>query len=269
MQTSFLRWAGSKKKLLPRLHPYWQASGCTRYVEPFAGSAMLYFAIKPRSAVLADTNKELIDMYHAVQRDWRVVYREISEFPCKEKFYYRLRDEDCTKRSVAYRAARFIYLNRFCFNGLYRTNSEGRFNVPFAKGTNRELPTEDEFRQFASDISRRKVQFRNQDFRATLQQAQAGDFVYADPPYAAENKRIFNQYGPATFGINDLRDLAAELEELDDRGVRFVVSYAYTKDAVEILGEWGCKSVNVQRTVASNVECRKSVRELFVSNIRI
>lgn len=269
MQTSFLRWAGSKKKLLPRLLPYWQASGCTRYVEPFAGSAMLYFAVKPRNALLADTNNELIGMYHAVQRDWRAVFQAITDFSCTEKFYYKLRDEDCTKRNVAYRAARFIYLNRFCFNGLYRTNSEGRFNVPFAKGTNRELPTEDEFRQFASDISRRKVQFRNQDFRATLQQAQAGDFVYADPPYAAENKRIFNQYGPATFGINDLRDLAAELEELDDRGVRFVVSYAYTKDAVEILGEWGCKSVNVQRTVASNVECRKSVRELFVSNIRI
>ena len=94
--------------------------------------------------------------------------------------------------------------------------------MPFAKGTNRELPTEDEFRQFASDISRRKVQFRNQDFRATLQQAQEGDFVYADPPYAAENKRIFNQYGPATFGINDLRDLATELQELDDRGVLFL-----------------------------------------------
>ena len=269
MQTSFLRWAGSKKKLLPRLLPYWQASGCTRYVEPFAGSAMLYFAIKPRNAVLADTNNELIGMYHAVQRDWRAVFQTITDFSCTEKFYYKLRDEDCTKRSVAYRAARFIYLNRFCFNGLYRTNSEGRFNVPFAKGTNRELPTEDEFRQFASDISRRKVQFRNQDFRATLQQAQEGDFVYADPPYAAENKRIFNQYGPATFGINDLRDLAAKLQELDDRGVRFVVSYAYTKDAVEVLGEWGCKSVYVQRTVASNVEYRKNVRELFVSNIRI
>lgn len=269
MQTSFLRWAGSKKKLLPRLLPYWQASGCTRYVEPFAGSAMLYFAIKPRSAVLADTNKELIDMYHAVQRDWRAVHREISEFPCTEKFYYKLRKSDCTKECAAYRAARFIFLNRFCFNGLYRTNEKGLFNVPFAKGTKRTLQTGEEFRQFAADISRRKVQFRNQDFRVTLEDAQDGDFVYADPPYAAENKRIFNQYGPATFGINDLRDLAMALQDLNNRGVRFVVSYAYTKDAVDILGEWGCKSVNVQRTVASNVEYRKNVRELFVSNIRI
>ena len=269
MQTSFLRWAGSKKKLLPRLLPYWQAAGCTRYVEPFAGSAMLYFAIKPREALLADTNTELVDMYHAVQRNWRAVYNEILKFPRTEKFYYKLRDEECSKRCIAYRAARFVYLNRFCFNGLYRTNAEGRFNVPFAKGTDREIPTEEEFRQFASDISRRKVQFLNQDFRVTLNQANEGDFVYADPPYAAENKRIFNQYGPATFGLNDLQDLAEALQALDDRGVRFVVSYAYTRDAVDILGEWNCRSANVQRTVASNVECRKNVRELFVSNIRV
>lgn len=269
MRASFLRWAGSKKKLLDRLLPYWQASDCTRYVEPFAGSAMLYFAIKPQKSLLADTNEELIAMYHAVQRNWRAVFNETLGFECTEDFYYKIRKQDCSNKSIAYRAARFIYLNRFCFNGLYRTNSKGEFNVPYAKGTKRQLPTESEFKQFASDISKRKVQFTHQDFRETLKQVREGDFVYADPPYAAVNKRIFNQYGAATFGINDLKDLAALLRDLDDRGVRFVVSYAYTKDAVDILGEWGCKSMNVQRTVAGNVASRKNARELLVSNIRM
>ena len=117
MNMSFLRWAGSKKKLLKRLLPYWQASGCGRYVEPFAGSAMLFFAAQPQQALLADTNEDLIEMYRTMQRNWQGVFREVSKFPCTERFYYELRNMHVPKTHVIRRAARFIYLNRFCLMG--------------------------------------------------------------------------------------------------------------------------------------------------------
>ena len=224
MRMSFLRWAGSKKKLLKRLLPYWQTSGCVRYVEPFAGSAMLFFAAHPQQALLADTNEDLIEMYRTMQRNWQGVFREISTFPCTERFYYELRNAHIPKPHVIRRAARFVYLNRFCFNGLYRTNCKGEFNVPYARGTTRQLQSRDEFKQFATDIQ--NAQFVCQDFRETLRQVRRGDFVYIDPPYAVENKRIFKQYGPTTFGSDDLQELSNILMAINRREAKFVGSYA-------------------------------------------
>ena len=267
MNASFLRWAGSKKKLLKRLLPYWQAANCTRYVEPFAGSAMLYFAALPPSAILADTNEELIGMYCAVQRNWQGVFRAISKFPCTERFYYELRRTNLPKSHVIQRAARFIYLNRFCFNGLYRTNCKGEFNVPYAQGSTRQLQSRDEFKQFASDIQ--NAQFVCQDFRETLRQVKRGDFVYIDPPYAVENKRIFKQYGPTTFGKQDLQELSEKLAGTDRRGAKFVVSYAYNKESLEVLTGWDRRFAIVARTVSGDVSFRNRAKELFVSNMEM
>ena len=267
MSMSFLRWAGSKKKLLKRLLPYWQSSGCGRYVEPFAGSAMLFFAAHPQKALLADTNEDLIEMYRTMQRNWQGVFREISRFPCTERFYYELRSCRFPKAHVVRRAARFIYLNRFCFNGLYRTNVQGEFNVPYARGTKRRLQSRDEFRQFAMDIQ--DAQFVNQDFRETLNQVGEDDFVYIDPPYAVENKRIFKQYGPTTFGRDDLQDLARLLAEIDRLGARFVVNYAYNNEVLEILNGWYRRFAIVARTVSGDAASRNMAKELFLSNMEI
>ena len=266
-QEPFLRWAGSKRKLLPKLMPYWEASGCSRYIEPFAGSAVMYFAIKPQRAVLADTNKDLIDMYLVMQRNCHAVYNEITQYPCSESFYYQLRDADYKSWSACRRAARFIYLNRFCFNGLYRTNNKGHFNVPFARGVNRKLQSLEAFKRFSKAI--KGVGFYCQDFRRTLLMAEKDDFIYADPPYAIENRRIFNQYGPSSFGSNDLMDLANMLTMLHEKGVKFLVSYAYAKEFSVMFDKWNLKSTIVQRTVAGNPRNRKRVKELFISNIKI
>lgn len=265
MKSSFIRWAGSKKKLIPKLKSFWDASSCERYIEPFAGSAVLFFAVEPRKAILADANKELIDAYLAVQKNWKLAFSYLSKFPCSKEFYYSLRAADCSYRSQAYRAARFLYLNRFCFNGLYRTNSKGEFNVPYANDECRMPQSKEEFESFSRQVA--GVQFLHQDFRETLRMAKKGDFVYADPPYAIQNRRIFNQYGPTTFGLNDLRDLAMHLHGLNDNGVKFLVSYAYSRDAVAIFRDWDIKVTTVQRTVAGNPLKRRRVREMFVTNI--
>src|SRR5260370_41753763 len=127
---TFLRWAGSKRKLLPILLDA-APKKFDRYVEPFAGSACLFFALGPRRAVLADINEELVNTYRALKTDVEGVIEHLAAFKCSKKEYYLVRSESLLGMPKQRRAARFIYLNRFCFNGLYRTNKQGGFNVPY------------------------------------------------------------------------------------------------------------------------------------------
>src|SRR3954452_19394807 len=128
----FLRWAGSKKKLLPDLLTYWTACAAKKYFEPFMGSASLFFALQPKTAVLGDTNKELVETFEAVRDSPRAVYSFLSDLAHTKETYYAVRDTwtGCEDRARA--AARFIFLNRLCFNGIYRTNADGDFNVPYS-----------------------------------------------------------------------------------------------------------------------------------------
>src|SRR5690348_14762677 len=127
---SFLRWAGSKKKLIPRLQKFWH-SGYSRYVEPFAGSACLFFSLNPSSAVLGDNNPELINVYRVLRREPERMHRRLVAIPREKKSYYRWRERNPRDLDAETRALRFVYLNHNCFNGIYRTNTDGRFNVPF------------------------------------------------------------------------------------------------------------------------------------------
>ena len=264
---SFIRWAGSKKKLIPRLKCYWDATSCQRYIEPFSGSAALFFAIAPPEAVLADMNSDLINMYITVQKHWRAVYNQLQRYELGEKAYYAIRAQNDTCLSEIERAARFIYLNRFCFNGLYRTNKNGDFNVPYAAVKSRALPSYEETRSFASKI--KNVTFISQDFRSTLDNIKANDFVYIDPPYAVANHKIFKQYGPATFGLEDLLELAAIVQKLDKIGAFFVVSYAHCPEAIEAFASWTIKMAWTQRTVAGKISSRKKAKEIIISNINL
>lgn len=128
----FLRWAGSKRKLLPVLLQI-VPQRFDRYVEPFVGSACLFFALRPPKAILADINGDLINTYHVVKTDASKLALSLSAFKCTEREYYKVRDSFVGTASLRKQAARFIYLNRFCFNGLYRTNMSGKFNVPYRR----------------------------------------------------------------------------------------------------------------------------------------
>jgi len=176
---SFLRWAGSKRRLIPKLRIYWN-SGFTRYVEPFMGSAALFFAIEPAAAVLSDINSSLVETLCAVRDHPRAVCNRLHRLPQGKEAYYRIREEDATQLSSLDRAARFVYLNRFCFNGLYRTNLKGKFNVPYAASKTGQLPSQEVLFKAAKILS--CAQITTNDFDETLKTVQPGDFVYMDPP---------------------------------------------------------------------------------------
>jgi DNA adenine methylase len=137
----FLRWAGSKRGAIPVLRQF-VPKKFNKYIEPFAGSACLFFHIRPEKAILADLNGELIETYAAIKRSPGHVGRALADLPFGREEYYQIRqDQNVTRLSPTQRAARFIYLNRFCFNGLYRTNAAGKFNVPFGAPRNATVPT--------------------------------------------------------------------------------------------------------------------------------
>jgi DNA adenine methylase len=185
----FLRWAGSKRKLLPRLLPYWGA-GYDRYIEPFAGSAALFFAIQPKRALLSDINPDLITALSVIRSNPAFVYQQAQKYPANKRTFYRLRALDPSLLTPIERVARFFFLNRFCFNGLYRTDRSGRFNVPFAGQKTGNLPLWEQFSTAASLLKRSTV--RCGDFERVLRSSvRAGDFVYLDPTYAVANRRVF------------------------------------------------------------------------------
>src|SRR5438046_2135596 len=149
---SFLRWAGSKRQLLPRIIPL-IGSGYDRYVEPFAGSACLFFGLLPKRALLGDINQELMFTYRQVQRQATEVGRQLARMRKCKAAYLRLRSTDPAALGAATRAARFIFLNRCCFNGLYRTNQRGQFNVPYGGLKSGQIPTTTVLKQCAKALA--------------------------------------------------------------------------------------------------------------------
>lgn len=172
-----LRWAGSKRKILPILSEYWSGS-YARYVEPFAGSASLFFGLQPDRAVLGDINRELIDTYKVLRDCPDDIYRALTRLKRSPETYYALRKQDPANMELFRRAVRFIYLNRNCFNGIYRTNTMGQFNVPYAHSKPGGIPTIESFRKCANLLHR--ADLRATDFGNVLRTVRKNDFVYMD-----------------------------------------------------------------------------------------
>lgn len=260
--TPLLRWAGSKKKLLPKLI---QASPrkYTRYLEPFVGSAILFLQLDPRSALLSDINKNLIDTYKMVRDHPKRVWDMIRSWPSTESFYYHLRSLDTTGFDDCERAARFVYLNRYCFNGVYRTNRAGQFNVSRGKG-NLGIPAWPVFEEFAKKLT--NVDLQLGDFENTVSQAKLGDFIYLDPPYAELGKRDRGEYGPTAFKAFDVPRLLEAILGAADRGAKILLSYSASQIDLSQLPGWHVHELSVMRNVSGFVGNRKQANEVLISN---
>jgi DNA adenine methylase len=265
LRRSFLRWAGSKRKLIPRLRKFWSETH-SRYVEPFAGSACLFFALNPDNALLGDSNRDLINVYRVLRDEPDRIYRRLVGIPRNKKSYYRWRARNPRLLDAETRALRFVYLNHNCFNGIYRTNAKGQFNVPFGSKLSAYL-SRDEFIGCAQALG--KAKFVAGDFEDTLRQVAKGDFVYLDPPYAVTSRRLFKEYGSKTFDLDDVERLALQLRRINKLGASFVVSYADCREARALASEWRSEKVLVKRHIAGFSDHRASSYELIISNIAL
>jgi DNA adenine methylase len=260
----FLRWAGSKRQLLPFLQPFWTAKH-GRYVEPFAGSACLFFALSPPKALLGDLNPELISTYVELKYRMGPVLKELRDLsPADPKEYKRLRSLNPLTLPPHTRAARFIYLNRFCFNGIYRTNLSGQFNVPYGGVGSGSIPRDQAFRKCSRRL--RVARLINGDFSKVLECAERGDLVYMDPPFAVRGRRVFREYDPGTFKHADISRLRTWMERLDRARVDFVVSYAESDEADLLRKGFSYRTVPVRRNIAGFATHRTRTNELLISN---
>jgi len=259
-----LRWAGSKRQIIHRLIPFWNSS-FKRYVEPFAGSATLFFAINPSKALLSDLNQELIEVYEVLRKHPKKLHYHVNLIPKNKRAYIRLRGIKPGNLSKFKRAVRFTYLNRLCFNGIFRTNMKGEFNVPYASTGTGLIPSVEHFRRCAKSLNNAKI--CSCDFGNTLSKVKEGDFVYIDPPYAVEDRRVFCEYGPNAFNKADLKRLFKYLKIIDLKGASFLMSYADCKEARAIFKNWEPKRIKVRRNIAGFSSQRKHAYELLITNI--
>ena len=261
----FLRWAGSKRQHINFLKSFWSDS-YQRYVEPFAGSAALFFALSPKKALLADLNEELIEMYETIRDHPTRVHRVLSSMPKGREQYYSIRNWNPVKLTRIQRASRFLYLNRFCFNGLYRTNRQGQFNVPYGAHKAGPIPTLSQLHSCATLLKR--TQLISGDFRNTLSLITKGDFVYLDPPYAVAKRRVFTEYGAKIFTVDDLEELEEHLRGIDRRGVYFVLSYADCSEARRVFKNWTTRRIQTRRSVAGFLGARRKQYEICATNCK-
>jgi len=260
--TAFLRWAGSKKQILPQLSEYWRPD-YKRYIEPFAGSACLFFRLSPPSAVLSDVNESLINALLCVKRDPEYVWKLLCGYSKSESEYYKVRRSLLNLKGDFERAAAFVYLNRFCFNGLYRTNRAGEFNVPYGGDKAGLLPNLETLLGCSRALAVADVVCC--DFEETLSNAEAGDFVYIDPPFSVRSRRVFKEYDASLFGLKAILRLKKSLYDLEKRGVSFVLSYAASPEAEFLSSGLSVTHVDVRRTIASFARNRTSAREVIAT----
>ncbi len=259
------RWAGSKRKSLEVLTAFWN-DRFERYIEPFVGSACLFLKIKPEAAILADLNSTLIQTYRTIRMHPLAVAEALYCIPRNPATYYDVRRKMKSGGNAIERAAFFVYLNRNSFNGIYRTNLNGEFNVPFGADQG-QYPRPCDFQTTAKLLKNAKL--LSGDFGSTLRHLRRNDFVYLDPPFAATGVRTFIEYGKRSFTTNDLDRFSHHLDRIDRRGAFFLVSYADCACARSVAKNWNSKKVEVRRQIAGFAAKRRMAGELLITNLPI
>jgi len=246
------------------LYHLWDSS-YTRYVEPFAGSASWFFYILPASALLGDINKELIFTYQQVKNHLPQVIKALNKNGGGKDNYYRLRDIDPATISPAARAARFIYLNRFSFNGLYRTNRAGKFNVPYNGGAGN-IPSASMLSHCSKAL--KKARLKACSFEIILEEVKQGDFVYLDPPFSVKSVRVFNEYDASLFNQKQLGLLRDWMVKFNKKNIPFLVSYADSEEGNKLSKGFYKEVVSVRRNIAGFAANRKRGNEILISNTK-
>jgi DNA adenine methylase len=217
--------------------------------------------------VLADLNWELITALRAIRRDVALVLECLRRLRKGERNYYAIRRQDPRNLSPSALAARFIYLNHFCFNGLYRTNLKGEFNVPYGRPKSG-FPI-DEHGIVRAAAALQASELLHADFEQTLSRVQGGDFVFLDPPYAMDGRRVFREYLPGSFQRCDLARLNRALDDIDSKGASFVITYADSNESRKLLRKWDRSRLWVRRNIAGFASDRRGYYEMLATNIKL
>lgn len=269
----FVKWAGGKRQILDKLKSCSPVEFNT-YFEPFVGGGALLFDLAPKNAVINDSNEELINVFNVLcnEKKYSKMCRYLNKFERKhdEEFYYEIRNIDRNKKKFnklndSKRAARTIYLNKSCFNGLYRVNSKGEFNVPFGKKTKVNTYDGENLLNVHSYLTLNNISILCTDFEDAVSTAKEGDFVYFDPPYDSDTS-TFNSYTEDGFNKDEQRRLAKVFKELDEKGVKVMLSNHNTTLIKELYKDYNFYVIEAKRSINSNGKKRGKVEEVIITN---
>jgi DNA adenine methylase len=263
-----VKWVGGKGKLVAQLAARAPTS-YQRYFEPFVGGGALFFHLRPRAAVLTDVNSDLVACYRAVQTDVEGVIAALERHRESHStdYYYAVRhgwNEGCPA-STADRAATFIYLNKTCYNGLWRVNSRGAFNVPAGRYANPSIVDAERLRAAAAAL--RSATCEAASFEMILDEARRGDFVYFDPPYDPVSPTAdFTSYSPGGFSPSDQERLADVFTQVASRGCAVMLSNSDTPFTRRLYARFTIDRIQCSRAINSRADRRGAVNEIVVTN---
>lgn len=263
-----VKWVGGKRQLMFELLKN-MPENYNRYFEPFIGGGALFFELQPDNAYISDMNEELINLYQVVRDNVDKLITDLKKHDISKEYFMEIRNIDRTEEyknwSNVKKASRFIYLNRTCFNGMYRVNSKGEFNVPFGHYKNPRILDENNLINCSNLLQ--KTEIKHADFSEILTKVQKGDFVYFDPPYVPLSETSsFTSYTKDGFDIDMQFKLRDVCDELDSMGVKFLLSNSDTKLVNELYENYNIKKVFASRQINANADGRGKITEVLVRN---
>ena len=269
----FVKWAGGKRQIIDMLIKYAPREFNT-YYEPFVGGGALFFELSPKKGVINDSNEELINIYKCLCNEdkFKKMCSVLNHYEKEhnEEFYYKIRNKDRNKNAYNKladytKAARTIYLNKACFNGLYRINSKNEFNVPFGKKNKVNTYDGSNLITVSNYLTLNNIKICNEDFEKSVKTAKKGDFVYFDPPYDSDTS-TFNSYTEEGFGKEEQKRLAKVFKELDKKGVYVMLSNHNTVLVNELYKDYNIHVIEAKRNINSNGKKRGKVEEVIITN---
>jgi DNA adenine methylase len=263
--TPFLKWAGGKSQLLSQLARFLPPDYRV-YIEPFLGGGAVALALEPERAILADSNEELITCYRVIRDHLDALLADLERHRYDQAYYYALRACQPGDLTPVQRASRFIYLNKTGYNGLYRVNARGQFNVPFGRYKSPpRLVQPENLRGVQALLQRAEICVA--PYQETMDRAQSGDWLYLDPPYHPLSATArFTAYTAGSFTARDQEDLARWYRELDRRGCRLLLSNSNTPLIRDLYHAFRIEEVRAMRSINSDPEARGAVTELVILN---
>lgn len=265
-----LKWVGGKRQLLTEIIPLINKK-CSTYIEPFVGGGAVFFELQPKKAIINDYNSELINVYEVV-RDFPEELIALLEEHSKENseaYFYKLRSLDRMSEyfemSKIQKAARIIYLNKTCYNGLFRVNSAGQFNSPYGKYKNPNIINAITIRAMSKYLQNPNIAIKQGDYREVLKKARKGSFVYLDPPYMpVSSSASFTGYTENGFSYERQVELKEECDKLKEKGIPFLMSNSDCDEIRDLYEGYDIRTVQAKRYINSDANKRGEVSEVLI-----
>ncbi len=266
-----VKWVGGKRQLLPNLISLFP-KGIESYCEPFFGGGAVLFNLQPEQGQINDINEDLMNMYTVIRDNVEELIVLLSQYRNEPDFFYSIRDWDRDKEKYnkldkIVKASRLIYLNKTCYNGLFRVNNAGEFNTPYGYYKNPNIVNAKVLRAVHDYLNSANVIITSVDFSETLNSVSPSTLVYLDPPYdPVSNTASFTGYSKTGFSKDEQIRLKKECDELHKRGVKFVLSNSATPFIIDLYSNYKISTVQARRIVNSVASKRGDVDEVIVRN---